>query len=295
MKDIKLIGFGEIGKNVINNLTQCGFKPENCIIVHGIPVYLDELPARTKILLGVKSRFDEKYCYHTDDPLWESREILNQRELIHTACDKADMVAIVAGIDYDVEFGASTSTVMLIEKGTTVVLSILLKPFGNAILSGADTIVDLSDTTIMISLNQIRKAVPPGASILDVFKRGEEVVSATIFEIINGMSDENINKIPLQVFRSNGIGYVGIGTGPTILAAMEGALHSQMFEYSSLERATRILAYFVICQEANVNDLNDAMTALRNSLNSNVEILPSIRLDKGAELHRVSLLATRLL
>lgn len=294
--NVKLIGIGGTGEDIIDKSIQDGFNPNDCVVIQGTSEYFGKSSARIKIALDNKDNPADRFCYNQGNPIWGSKMVLNQSEALLKTFDTADMVVIVAEVGNGAETGVVASTAMLSRINATVVVTILLKPFGNvSIFPGLDAIVENSDTTIMISRNQMRQLLPLSiATIEDLFIAEDEIVSTVISGCIIGDTN-NVCNIPLKAFRSNGISYIGIGNGPALKTGMNRALTCPLLEYSSIERATRILAYFHIRHEKEVDNVREVLTMLRNQLNSNVEILQSIRIDGDAGFYVVSLLATKLL
>ncbi len=301
MRDnVKLIGIGGTGENIIDKMILRGFDPDDCMIIQGTSEYFGESSARIKIALDNKENPADKYCYNEDDPVWGSRMILDQSETFLKAFDSIDMVVIIIGVDDGAGRGSSASIAMLGKMNAMVVISILLKPIGNVsasnqIFPGLDAIIENSDTTIMISRNQLKQLLPfnTTARFVDFLPAGDEIVSAVISEIITG-NNENWCNIPLNAFISNGIGYIGIGNGPTVQTGMNRALSCPLLEYSSLERATRILAYFSIRHATEREDVRRALTRLQDNVNKSAEILTTVCIDENAEFCGVILLAARL-
>lgn len=294
--NVKLIGLDGTGESIIDKSIRCGVSPNDCIVIQGTSEYFGKSPARIKIALDNKDNPADRYCYNEDDPIWGSNMVLNQSEAFLQALDTADMVVIVAEVHNDVGIGVVASAAMLSKINATAVVTILLKPMGNvSIFPGLDAIIKNSDTMIMISRNQMRQLLSSStpATIGDLFAAEDKIVSAVISESLIG-DKNNVCNIPLQGFKSNGIGYIGIGHGPTIQTGMNRALTCPLLEYSSLERATRILAYFSIRHAIEVDNVREVLIELRDQLNSNVEILHSVRIDEGAGFYGVSLLMTRL-
>lgn len=292
-QNIKIIGLGETGRVILEKLIQRGFKPGQCILLSGIPQHLSKSPARTRILLEGKS-FDERYCYHDDDPAWGNQMAFEKRQMIGMTCRDVDLAIVVADAYDNADTGAAASVAVSIRKEVSVIISILLKPLGHQILTGTNEIVKCSDMTVFISHNQIKQLSACTASILDVFSNARDMVSTIIFEIINGMNDGNICSIPLAAYKSTGIAYAGIGHGPSLQAAMDRALASPTLEYGALDRAVAVLVYFTVRQASDMNDRDEILAHLRNSFDRDIDFVMGTRIDPEHGYH-ATIIATGLL
>jgi cell division GTPase FtsZ len=275
---VHIIGFGS---EVVSNLIGRGLEMEQCTAIGGNTGYLRSFPAPTRIALEPPDNLAEKYCYHEDDPAWGNRMILRQGEIIKQRCSGSSMIIITVSASSigNALVGAATMAARLLRGQARIIMSIIEKPFlfGNTVmLKGTDALINEPDMTVMFSLEQFKKCLPLSQTILGIVEKAYETISAIILDLVDGVISDTERNIPLDAFRSNGIGYTGTGKGSSVEQAMEQALISPTIEHSALDRAKKVLAYFLIHRETDMTDVCRTLKDLQDRVGPDVGIFSHV-------------------
>lgn len=248
-KFIKIIGVGNGGCNIVNNMYQDGNLDVSYIVCNTDKKALKESPVPDKLFLDGCNDKTKDRITRIHDVAKNNIEIF--RQLFN---DETRMAFITAGM------GGATGTniapiIARISKGLGVLtIGVVTTPFffegEKKINQSFDGVLEMSknvDTLLVINNEQIRKSAPD-AFILDTISKADETLKIavdSISEIISYHGVINLDFNDLKHIMTNGgpaIIFTGYGKGDhRINEAIDNARHSQQFQYVDLFRAKKVL------------------------------------------------------
>lgn len=259
--------------------------------------YLSSSPVPTRVPLEPPDNPAEKYCYHEDNPAWGDRMILRHSEFIKQWCSGASMIIIMVSTSSEgnAMVGAAITAARFLRTQASIIVSTIEKPnlFSIVPLEGLDTLIRESDTTLLLSMDRFRERLPSSELLSIIFERFCQMTTSIILEMIGCTNAADSNNISPIVFSGNGIAYAGHGEAVSAKDAMDLALTSPMLEYSALDRAGVVLAYFRIRQTTDISNRDEILAHLRNNFSRDIKLFTDMRIDPDHEC-RVTIIATSL-
>lgn len=281
-KFIKIIGVGNGGCNIVNNMFKEGNLDVSYTVCNTDKKALKDSPVPDKLFL--ESCNDE-----TNDRVTRIQEITrNNKELFQQLFnDEPHMAFITAGMGGGTGTCVAPIIARISKERGVLTIGVITTPFffeGEKKISLAyGGVVEMSkyvDALLVINNEQTRKSAPD-TFILDTISKADETLKIavdSISEIISYQGLVNLDFEDLKQIMTNGgpiVIYTGYGDGEhRINEAIENALNSQQFKHVDLFRAKKIILKISIPDDDEHALMIEEMIALNDSMDrfGNIEI-----------------------
>lgn len=303
--DIKVIGVGGAGGNVINNMIASSIKSVDFIAVNTDAQVLDTSLAMRRVHIGGTVT---RGLGAGSKPEIGRQAALEDRLLIAEALEGADMVFITAGMGGGTGTGASPVVAEVARELGALTVGVVTKPFfyeGRQRMANAEAgIRELEknvDTLIVIPNDRIGLVVDKGTPLIEAFSVANNVLKHAVqgiadLVLVPGLINLDFADIK-TVMSGAGRAVMGMGTGKGEQRALEAAkkaISNPLLENSSIDGAKGIIINITGGLDLAHSDLQEASAIIYDSAdreNATIIIGTAINADLEGEV-RVTVIAT---
>lgn len=299
---ISVIGVGGGGCNMINHMINEGSHKIDLIAANTDMQVLHISKAPKKIQLGIKLT---KGLGAGMKPEIGRDSAVESYDDIKTALKGADIVFIAAGLGGGTGTGAAAIIAKAAKEIGALTVSVVTKPFtwegkkraGLANL-GLEEIKKVSDSIIVIPNDRLLEIIDENVGMKDAFK----IIDNILYQAVNGMteviltpgnSDINTDFADVKtIMQHRGMALMGIGKAKGDNAAqraLEDAIDSPLLDKVSLGGAKGILIHFNIHPQVSLFAINDVMSRIQETIDSNAEIIFGTTSDNTLETDEVKI------
>ncbi|WP_417324453.1 cell division protein FtsZ [Halarcobacter sp.] len=299
---ISVIGVGGGGCNMINHMINEGSHKIDLIAANTDLQVLHISKAPKKIQLGLKLT---KGLGAGMKPEIGRDSAVESYEDIKTALKGADIVFIAAGLGGGTGTGAAAIIAKAAKEIGALTVSVVTKPFtwegkkraGLANL-GLEEIKKVSDSIIVVPNDRLLEIIDENVGMKDAFK----IIDNILYQAVNGMteviltpgnSDINTDFADVKtIMQHKGMALMGIGKAKGDAAAqraLEDAIESPLLDKVSLGGAKGILIHFNIHPQVSLFAINDVMSKIHETIDSNAEIIFGTTSDNTLETDEVKI------
>ncbi|WP_206732229.1 cell division protein FtsZ [Halarcobacter mediterraneus] len=299
---ISVIGVGGGGCNMINHMINEGSHKIDLIAANTDLQVLYISKAPKKIQLGIKLT---KGLGAGMKPEIGRDSAVESYEDIKTALKGADIVFIAAGLGGGTGTGAAAIIAKAAKEIGALTVSVVTKPFtwegkkraGLANL-GLEEIKKVSDSIIVVPNDRLLEIIDQNVGMKDAFK----IIDNILYQAVNGMteviltpgnSDINTDFADVKtIMQHKGMALMGIGKAKGENAAqkaLEDAIDSPLLDKVSLGGAKGILIHFNIHPQVSLFAINDVMSRIHDTIDSNAEIIFGTTSDNTLETDEVKI------
>ncbi len=283
---ISVIGVGGGGCNMINHMINEGTHKIDLIAANTDLQVLRISKAPKKIQLGLKLT---KGLGAGMKPEVGRDSAVESYEDIKESLNGADIVFIAAGLGGGTGTGAAAIIAKAAKDIGALTVSVVTKPFtwegkkraGLANL-GLEEIKKVSDSIIVVPNDRLLEIIDENVGMKDAFK----IIDNILYQAVNGMtevilnpgnSDINTDFADVQtIMQHKGMALMGIGKAKGDQAAqraLEDAIDSPLLDKVSLGGAKGILIHFNTHPQVSLFAINDVMSRIHETIDSNAEII----------------------
>jgi cell division protein FtsZ len=299
---ISVIGVGGGGCNMINHMINEGSHKIDLIAANTDLQVLHISKAPKKIQLGIKLT---KGLGAGMKPEIGRDSAVESYEDIKGALKGADIVFIAAGLGGGTGTGAAAIIAKAAKEIGALTVSVVTKPFswegkkraGLANL-GLEEIKKVSDSIIVVPNDRLLDIIDENVGMKDAFK----IIDNILYQAVNGMteviltpgnSDINTDFADVKtIMQHKGMALMGIGKAKGETAAqraLENAIDSPLLDKVSLSGAKGILIHFNIHPQVSLFAINDVMSKIHDTIDSNAEIIFGTTSDSTLETDEVKI------
>ena len=299
---ISVIGVGGGGCNMINHMINEGTHKIDLIAANTDLQVLRISKAPKKIQLGIKLT---KGLGAGMKPEIGRDSAVESYEDIKEALKGADIVFIAAGLGGGTGTGAAAIIAKAAKEIGALTVSVVTKPFtwegkkraGLANL-GLEEIKKVSDSIIVVPNDRLLEIIDENIGMKDAFK----IIDNILYQAVNGMtevilnpgnSDINTDFADVKtIMQHKGMALMGIGKAKGENAAqraLEDAIESPLLDKLSLGGAKGILIHFNIHPQVSLFAINDVMSKIHETIDSNAEIIFGTTSDNTLEKDEVKI------
>ncbi|RXK07929.1 cell division protein FtsZ [Halarcobacter bivalviorum] len=299
---ISVIGVGGGGCNMINHMINEGSHKIDLIAANTDLQVLHISKAPKKIQLGIKLT---KGLGAGMKPEVGRDSAVESYEDIKSALNGADIVFIAAGLGGGTGTGAAAIIAKAAKEIGALTVSVVTKPFtwegkkraGLANL-GLEEIKKVSDSIIVVPNDRLLEIIDENVGMKDAFK----IIDNILYQAVNGMteviltpgnSDINTDFADVKtIMQHKGMALMGIGKAKGENAAqraLEDAIDSPLLDKVSLGGAKGILIHFNIHPQVSLFAINDVMSKIHDTIDSNAEIIFGTTSDSTLETDEVKI------
>lgn len=299
---ISVIGVGGGGCNMINHMINEGSHKIDLIAANTDLQVLHISKAPKKIQLGIKLT---KGLGAGMKPEVGRDSAVESYEEIKMALKGADIVFIAAGLGGGTGTGAASIIAKAAKEIGALTVSVVTKPFtwegkkraGLANL-GLEEIKKVSDSIIVVPNDRLLEIIDQNVGMKDAFK----IIDNILYQAVNGMteviltpgnSDINTDFADVKtIMQHRGMALMGIGKAKgddAAQKALEDAIDSPLLDKVSLSGAKGILIHFNIHPQVSLFAINDVMSRIHDTIDSNAEIIFGTTSDSTLETDEVKI------
>lgn len=279
--NIKIIGVGGAGNNVINRMIEDKIKSVDLIGINTDKQILDLCKVKKKIYIGSSV---SKGLGAGAKPEVGERAAEENIDEIKDALKNTDMVFITCGMGGGTGTGASPVIAKVAKKMGILTVGVVTKPFKfearkrmqNA-ESGIEKLRENVDTLIVIPNDKLLQIVDKSISLPDALKKADEVLNQCvqgITNLINVPSLINLDFADIRtVMKDKGIAHTGMGVASgenRALEATKRAIESPLLD-TTINGATDIVVN--ITGDVSLLDANEAVSYIESITGENVNII----------------------
>ncbi|PLY05132.1 MAG: cell division protein FtsZ [Arcobacter sp.] len=299
---IAVIGVGGGGCNMVNHMINEGSHKIDLIAANTDLQVLHISKAPKKIQLGIKLT---KGLGAGMKPEVGRDSAVESYEDIKNSLKGADIVFIAAGLGGGTGTGAAAIIAKAAKEIGALTVSVVTKPFtwegkkraGLANL-GLEEIKKVSDSIIVVPNDRLLEIIDENVGMKDAFR----IIDNILYQAVNGMteviltpgnSDINTDFADVKtIMQHKGMALMGIGKAKGENAsqrALEDAIDSPLLDKVSLGGAKGILIHFNIHPQVSLFAINDVMSSIHDTIDSNAEIIFGTTSDSTLETDEVKI------
>ncbi|MDJ0808960.1 MAG: cell division protein FtsZ [Desulfobacterales bacterium] len=301
---IKVIGVGGAGGNAINNMISSNLQGVKFIVANTDAQSLDVSKAPLKIQLGEK--LTEGLGAGANPDVGREAAI-ETAESLRGALEGSHMVFITAGLGGGTGTGAAPVIAEICKELGILTVAVVSKPFSfegkkrsKQADNGLERLKQVADTAITINNDRLRGLASKNATMLDMFRRADEV----LLHSVKGITDlimmpglVNLDFADVKATMSKaGMAIMGIGSASgenRALEAAERAISHPLLEDISIAGATGVLMNITSTSDLTMEEMTEASDRIYNEVGEDADIIWGTVVDDslGDEM-RVTVIAT---
>ncbi len=302
---IMVIGVGGGGNNAVNRMIESGIRDVEFVSINTDKQALSHSQATQKLQIGEKVTKGQGAGGKAEIGRKAAEESKN--EIVQLIKD-ADMVFVTAGMGGGTGTGAAPIVAAAAKELDILTVAIVTKPFtfeGRRRMVQADEGIEQLrgnvDTLIVIPNDKLLDISNAKTTLQDAFLNADEILRHGVQGIADLITQAGLINVDFadvtSVMKDAGLAHMGIGTASgenrSEKAAQE-AIKSALLE-TSIEGATGILINFVGGPNMSINEVNQAATIIRQSVDDDANIIFGAAIDPELEEEiRITVIATGL-
>lgn len=303
---IKVVGVGGSGCNAVNTMIRMGLEGVEFITANTDKQALEASLAPTKMTIGTELT---KGLGAGANPEVGRKAALEDYAAISELLAGADMVFITAGMGGGTGTGAAPIFAKIAKEVGALTVGVVTKPFGfegkkrmKSAEQGLAWLRESVDSLIVIPNNRLIEVSGATLSILDAFKKADEV----LLNAVQGISDL-INHTGLinsdfadvrTIMQNKGLAIMGIGSAEgenRAVQAATSAISSPLLEDVSIEGATGVIINVTGGSNLTIHEVNEATSLIMEAAHEDAEIIFGTVIDESLkDAVRVTVIATGL-
>jgi cell division protein FtsZ len=291
---IKVIGVGGGGCNAVNTMIKSGLTGVEYVVANTDAQALNASLAPTKVQLGAEVT---KGLGAGANPEVGRKAALEEYEKLSEVLQGSDMVFITAGMGGGTGTGAAPVIAKLCKELGALTVGVVTKPFifegkkrSRQAEEGIQTLEENVDSLIMIPNQRLLFIAGESLSLIDTFKRADEVLLNAvrgISDLINNTGHINADFADVKTVMANkGLALMGTGlaTGPDrAIKAARDAISSPLLEDITIDGATGIIINITGNESLTMHETNEAVTLIMEAADDDAEIIFGTVIDDSME------------
>ena len=286
---IKVIGVGGGGNNAVDRMIEEGIENIDFLCANTDSKALSKSKASIRLQLGEKLT---RGLGAGGKPEMGRRAAEETRDIIGNAIDNTDLLFITAGMGGGTGTGAAPVIASIAREKGILTVGVVTKPFvfeggprmRNAI-NGINELKKNVDTLVIIPNERLLSLVGDDVSLVDAFKRADEVLRQGVVGISGVILDDglvNLDFADVQtVMRDQGIAHMGIGRASgknKIETAIREAINSPLLE-TSIRGAKGVIISFTGDSSIGLKSISAASAFVVGELDSEAEVMFGATID----------------
>ena len=292
--NIKVIGVGGGGNNVVNRMVRSGTKGVDFVAVNTDKQALNVSSATYKIQIGEKLTHGQGAG---SDPEVGRKSAEESRNQIAKALEDTDMVFITAGMGGGTGTGGAPIVAEIAKEMDILTVGIVTIPFifeGEKkiiqALDGVERIAQHVDALLVINNERLRE-IYSDLTFMNAFGKADDTLSIaakSIAEIITMRGTVNLDFADVKTILKDGgvaIMSTGFGEGESrVTKAIDDALHSPLLNNNDIFNAKKVMLNVSFCESSELmmeemNEIHEFMSKFREG----VEVIWGVAMDNTLE------------
>ncbi len=274
--NIKVIGVGGGGNNVVNRMVRSGAKGVEFVAVNTDKQALNVSSATHKIQIGEKLTHGQGAGA---DPEVGRKAAEESRNQITHALENTDMVFITAGMGGGTGTGAAPVVAEIAKEMDILTVAVVTKPFGfegrRRMLQaekGIDDLKDKVDSLVIIPNERLKYATDQKITFVNAFEIADDVLRQAVQSISDiikntGFINQDFADVT-AVMKNAGMAHMGVGHAAGKGKAEEAAkmaISSPLLE-TSIEGAKGVLINVVGCMDMGLEEVEQAANLVQQAV-----------------------------
>ena len=303
---IYIVGVGGAGGNAVNRMIDEGMNNVDFVALNTDAQDLEQNNSQIKLQIGKELTSG---LGAGADPVIGKKAIEENKEVIASTIQEADMVFIAAGMGGGTGTGAAPEIAKIARENGALTIGIVTKPFRfegpKRMKRALDGIVELKkncDTLLVIPNEILLNIIDPDTTVNESFTLADSVLKQAakgISELINNSGDINTDFADVRATMEN-MGDAIMGTGVAsgeeraVLAAQQ-AINSPLLQDTSIKGAKNLLLHISGPSDMKMNEMVSASNIIYEEAGEDVNVIfgcsTDSNLDERQEIH-ITVVAT---
>ena len=283
---IKVIGVGGGGTNMINHMIREGISGIDMIVANTDAQSLDSSLANKKIQLGLKKT---KGLGAGMKPEIGAKAAEESFDEIKNALEGADMVFIASGMGGGTGTGAAPVVAKAAKETGALTISIVTRPFffegkkrDKLALAGIEELKEVSDTMVVIQNDKLLEIVEKNLGYKESFKLVDNVLAQAVggmSSVVLSCSESDINADFADVktiMSHKGLAILSIGEAvgdDAAVEAVKNAIESPLLDNQTIDGAMGVLIHFNINPNFPLVQIQNAMQIIYEKADEDADII----------------------
>ena len=301
--NIKVIGVGGGGNNVVNRMVQTGAKGVEFVAVNTDKQVLSRSGATYKIQIGEKLTHGQGAG---SNPEIGRKSAEENRAQIAKALEETDMVFITAGMGGGTGTGAAPVVADVAREAGVLTIGVVTKPFGfegrRRMVQAEQGIEDLKDkveSLVIIPNERLKHATDQKITFANAFAIADDVLRQAVQSISDLINDTGFINLDFadvtSVMKDAGFAHMGVGRAEGKNKAEEAAkmaISSPLLE-TSINGAKGVLVNVTGSMDIGLDEVEQAATLVQQAAHPDANIIFGATFDEAMEDEiRVTVIAT---
>ena len=301
---IMVIGVGGAGGNALNNMIDSKLQGVQFVAANTDSQALAISKAEIKIQIGEKITGG---LGAGANPEVGREAALENAAAIRDALDGSHMVFITAGFGGGTGTGAAPVIAEICKEIGALTVAVVSRPFSfegskrsNMANAGINALKDITDTVITIPNDRLRGYAPKDATMVDMFKRADEV----LHDSVKGITDLimipgliNLDFADVRTIMSKaGLAIIGIGVGTgenRAIEAAERAISHPLLDDIPVAGAKGVLLNITSNKSLTMEEMSEASERIHSEVGEDAEIIWGTAIDESIQDEiRITVIAT---
>ena len=301
--NIKVIGVGGGGNNVVNRMVQTGAKGVEFVAVNTDKQVLSRSGATYKIQIGEKLTHGQGAG---SNPEIGRKSAEENRAQIAKALEETDMVFITAGMGGGTGTGAAPVVADVAREAGVLTIGVVTKPFGFEgrrrmvqAEQGIEDLKDKVDSLVIIPNERLKHASDQKITFANAFAIADDVLRQAVQSISDLINDTGFINLDFadvtSVMKDAGFAHMGVGRAEGKNKAEEAAkmaISSPLLE-TSINGAKGVLVNVTGSMDIGLDEVEQAATLVQQAAHPDANIIFGATFDEAMEDEiRVTVIAT---
>ena len=274
--NIKVIGVGGGGNNVVNRMVRSGTKGVDFVAVNTDKQALNVSSATSKIQIGEKLTHGQGAGA---DPEVGRKAAEESRSQISKALENTDMVFITAGMGGGTGTGAAPIVAEIAKEMDILTVAVVTKPFGfegprrmRAAVAGINELKERVDSLVIIPNERLKFATDQKITFVNAFEIADDVLRQAVQSISDLIKDTGFINLDFAdvtaVMKNAGMAHMGVGRAAGKGKAEEAArmaISSPLLE-TSIEGARGVLINVTGSMDIGLEEVEQAATLVQQAV-----------------------------
>ena len=301
--NIRVIGVGGAGNNVVNRMVNAGNKDIDYVAINTDKQALNISSATSKIQIGEKLTHGQGAGSNPDVGRKSAEESRNQ---IAKALEDTDMVFITAGMGGGTGTGAAPVVAEIAKEMEILTVAVVTKPFGfegprrmRSAEAGIKELEGKVDSLVIIPNDRLKFATDQKISMVNAFEIADDVLRQAVQSISDLIRDTGFINLDFAdvtaIMKDAGMAHMGVGRAAGKGKAEEAArmaISSPLLE-TSIEGARGILINITGSTDIGLEDVDQAASLVQQSVHPDALTIFGATFDESMDDEiRVTVIAT---
>ena len=301
--NIKVIGVGGAGNNVVNRMVRSGAKGVEFVAINTDKQALNVSSATYKIQIGEKLTHGQGAG---SDPEVGRKSAEESRNQITKALEEADMVFITAGMGGGTGTGAAPIVAELAKEMGILTVAVVTKPFGfegrrrmQQAEAGISELRDRVDSLVIIPNERLKHATDQKITFANAFEIADDVLRQAVQSISDLIRDTGFINLDFAdvsaIMKNAGMAHMGVGRAAGKGKAEEAArmaISSPLLE-TSIEGAKGVLINVTGSTDIGLEEVEQAASLVQQAVHPDALTIFGATFDENLDDEiRVTVIAT---